>query len=119
MPGRLILALLFVIAGTLHFLLTPTYVSIMPLYLPAPTLLVQISGLCEILGGLGLLYPPTRTAAAWGLVALLIAVMPANLNMALHPGQWPRIPVWILWTRLPLQLPLIGWAWIYTRLGRG
>ena len=78
-------------------------------------LLVRVSGLCEILGGLGLLWPPTRTAAAWGLVALLVCVMPANLNMALHPQHWPKIPFWALWVRVPLQLPIIGWAWRYTR----
>lgn len=114
MPGRIIFAVGFVIAGLLHFVLTPVYVGIMPPYLPEPRLLVQFSGLCEILGGLGLLEPRTRVVAAWGLVALLVAVTPANLNMALHPEQWPRIPTWILWLRVPLQLPLIAWAWLYT-----
>ncbi len=115
MPARLTLGILFVIAGVLHFAITSVYVGIMPAYLPEPRLLVQISGLCEILGGLGILEPRTRVVAAWGLIALLLAVMPANLNMALHPEQWPRIPAWILWMRLPLQLPLILWAWLYTR----
>lgn len=115
MSGRILLAILFLVAGTLHFVITPVYVRIMPAYLPAPRLLVQISGVCEILGGIGLLVPITRAAAAWGLVALLICVMPANLNMALHPGKWPQIPVWLLWLRLPLQLPLLYWSWLYTR----
>ena len=115
MFGRTLFAALFVIAGILHFVLTPAYVAIMPAYLHAPVLLVQISGLCEILGGLGLLWPLARRAAAWGLIALLVCVMPANLNMALHPEQWLRIPAWALWARLPLQLPLIWWAWLYTR----
>ena len=115
MPARLTLGVLFVIAGVLHFAITSVYVGIMPAHLPEPRLLVQISGLCEILGGLGILEPRTRVVAAWGLIALLLAVMPANLNMALHPEQWPRIPVWILWMRLPFQLPLILWAWLYTR----
>ena len=112
---RVIFAVLFLVAGTLHFLLTPMYASIMPPQLPAPVLLVQISGMCEILGGIGLLVPFTRHAAAWGLIALLIAVMPANVTMALHPEQWPKIPAWALWVRLPLQVPLIWWAWLYTR----
>lgn len=115
MPGRIIFGVGFVIAGLLHFILTSIYVSIMPLYLPEPRLLVQISGLCEILGGLGVMEPRTRVVAAWGLVVLLVAVIPANLNMAIHPEQWPRIPTWSLWLRLPLQLPLIAWAWLYTR----
>jgi len=113
--GRYSLAILFILAGALHFVITPVYVSIMPPYLPAPTLLVQISGAFEILGGIGLLVPVTQPLAAWGIIALLICVMPANLNMALHPQHWPTIPVWLLWARIPLQLPLIYWAWLYTR----
>jgi uncharacterized membrane protein len=114
-PGRMTLAALFVVAGLLHFLLTPMYMRIMPGYLPAPRLLVQISGLCELLGGIGLLVPATQRIAAWGLIALLIAVMPANVTMALDHAAWPRIPEWALWMRLPLQIPLIWWAWLYTR----
>jgi uncharacterized membrane protein len=114
-PGRLIFALIFIVAGTLHFVATPVYVKIMPPYLPHPVLLVQISGIAEILGGLGLLYPPTRQAAAWGLVALLVCVMPANVQMALEHAKWPGIPAWALWARLPVQVPLIVWAWLYTR----
>jgi len=115
MSSRPILAVLFVVAGALHFVLTPVYVSIMPAYLPQPALLVQIGGAAEILGGIGLLVPPTRRAAAWGLVLLLVCVMPANLNMALHAGRWPSIPTWVLWARLPLQVPLIWWAWWFTK----
>jgi uncharacterized membrane protein len=116
MPARIVLALLFIAAGLFHFLIPHTYVAIMPSYLPAPLALVYVSGLCEMLGGVGLLFnPPLRRIAAWGLVALLIAVFPANLNMALHPANFPAIPAWTLWLRLPLQLPLIWWAWLYTR----
>ena len=113
--GRLLLAILFIVAGALHFLATSAYVKIVPPYLPVPTLLVYISGICEILGGLGLLLPATRALASWGIVALLIAVLPANLHMALDHAHWPRIPEWLLWARLPLQLLLIAWAWLYTR----
>ena len=113
--GRIMLALLFIIAGVLHFLFTPVYLSIMPPYLPAPRALVLISGAAEALGGVGLLFPATRVAAAWGLVALLVAVLPANLQMALDHQRWPAIPQWLLWARLPMQLPLIWWAWLYTR----
>lgn len=113
--GRAILSILFLIAGALHFLYTPVYLKIMPPYLPSPRLLVQISGVCEMLGGLGLLFPATQTLAAWGLVALLIAVLPANVQMAIEHARWPGIPLWMLWARVPLQLPLIWWAWIYTR----
>lgn len=117
MAPRLLLAILFILAGALHFLITPVYVAIIPPYLPQPTLLVQISGVAEMLGGLGLLFPATQPAAAWGLVLLLLAVMPANVNMALHPGHWPAIPGWLLWARLPLQVPLLYWAFLYTNHG--
>ena len=110
MAARTLLAILFVAAGALHFLITPIYVKIMPAYLPAPVFLVLLSGAAEMLGGLGLLLPVTRSIAVWGLVLLLIAVLPANLNMALHPEHWPGLPHWLLWVRLPLQLPLIYWA---------
>jgi len=113
--GRLILAVVFIVAGILHFFLTATYVKIMPPYLPAHTLLVQLSGVFEILGGIGILVPMTQRFSAWGLIALLVAVSPANIQMAMDHAQWPAIPAWALWLRVPLQLPLMWWAWLYTR----
>ena len=121
MAGRIILAVFFLVAGALHFVLTTTYVKIMPPYLPAHRQLVYLSGFFEMLGGLGLLAPvslwglPARSAAAWGLVALLIAIMPANIYMATDHAKFAPIPLWALLLRLPLQLPLIWWAWLYTR----
>ncbi len=121
MAGRLILAILFIAAGTLHFLMPAFYTKIMPAYLPAPLQLVYISGFFEAVGGLGLLAParvqvfPVRQVAAWGLVALLIAVMPANIYMVTDHEKFATIPLWAVWLRLPLQLPLIWWAWLYTR----
>ncbi len=114
MIGRIILAVLFLVAGCLHFLIPQTYIKIMPPFLPAPRFIVQLSGAAEILGGLGLLVPSTRHAAAWGLVALLIAVFPANIYMVVDHARFASIPLWLLWLRLPLQLPLIYWAWLYT-----
>lgn len=111
--GRGLLAVLFVVAGIWHFVKTGMYVATVPPYLPDPTLLVQISGIAEILGGVGLILPQTRKAAAWGIIALLVAVWPANIQMAMHHAA--SMPGWVLWTRVPLQLPLIWWAWLYTR----
>jgi uncharacterized membrane protein len=78
---------------------------------------VLLSGAAEIAGGLGVLFPvpAVRRAAAWGLVALLIAVMPANVYMVTGHARFPGVPLWAVWARLPLQLPLIWWAWLYTR----
>ena len=90
----------------------------MPTYLPSPRFLVLLSGVFEILGGIGLVVPgmpSVQRLAAWGLVALLIAVSPANVQMALDHARWPGIPEWLLWLRVPLQVPLIWWAWMYTR----
>jgi uncharacterized membrane protein len=76
-----------------------------------------VSGVFEILGGVGLLVPATQRLAAWGLVALYVAVFPANVNMALHriPLGKMEMPVWALWARLPLQGVLIAWAFWFTR----
>ena len=113
--GRVALAVLVLGAGVMHFLFPASYERIVPPYLPAPHLLVLISGACEVLGGAGLLVPSSRRLAAWGLVALLVAVLPANVQMAFDHARWPRIPEWALWARLPIQLPLIWWAWRYTQ----
>ena len=113
--GRLVLGTVYLVAGAGHFLFTRAYMGIMPDYLPAGRELVLLSGAAEMAGGLGVLLPGTRKFAAWGLVALLVAVMPANIWMVQHPERYPSIPSWLLWARLPLQLPLMWWAWLYTR----
>lgn len=111
------MGLLYMTAGVLHFAVTRQYMAIVPDYLPAHRELVLISGAAEIAGGAGILLPPgaMRRSAAWGLIALLIAVSPANVEMAIRHSAFPRIPGWALWARVPLQLPLIYWAWRYTR----
>lgn len=111
------LALLFIAAGVMHFVLPDVFTRIVPPYLPAPLLLVYVSGVFEILGGIGLLVPALRLYAGWGLILLLLAVFPANIHMALHPEAFPRIPAWTLWARLPLQFAMI--AWVYWAACRG
>jgi uncharacterized membrane protein len=116
--GLLFAAIFYVVAGTLHFIKTETYLRIMPPYIPWHLSMVRISGVFEILGGLGLLVSQTQRAAAWGLVALLIAVFPANIYMATHPieaGATSIAPV-LLWGRLPLQLLLVWWVLWCTKL---
>jgi uncharacterized membrane protein len=108
--SRYALALLFVGAGLLHFLRPATYLSIMPPQLPQPLLLVYVSGVFELLGGLGLLAARTRRLAGWGLLALLVAVFPANVYMALIHEQL-HIPGWVAWGRLPLQPIIMWWVW--------
>ncbi len=117
--GRVVMGALYLVAGAGHFILTRVYVGIMPDYLPAHRELVLLSGAAEMAGGLGVLLPWTRRAAAWGIIALLVAVMPANVWMVQHPERWPGIPLWALWVRLPLQGVLVWWAWRYTRPDAG
>ena len=114
--ARVTLAVLFIVAGSLHFLAPQVYVRIVPPYLPAHLGLVYASGVAEVLGGIGLLFPATQRAAAWGLVALLIAVLPANIYMATAHLPAPGVmgQSWAQWLRIPLQIPLIYWAWRYT-----
>ena len=114
---RWLLTVLMVLAGTNHFLDPAVYVAMMPAWLPRPLELVYVSGVFEILGGLGLIFPPTRRLAGWGLIALFIAVFPANLNMAINdlPLGGRPVPSWALWARLPLQIVLIVWAWWVSR----
>lgn len=115
--GGVVLGIVFIAAGTLHFMIPQAYIRIMPPYLPRPGLLIDISGVAELLGGLGLLVRDTRRAAAWGLFALLFAVWPANIYMATAhlPFHGVMGQSWAQWTRVILQIPLIYWAWLYTR----
>lgn len=110
------LAAVFTFAGVMHFVIPRTYEAIMPPYLPAHHELVLISGVAEIVGGLAVLPPSTRNFARWWLLALLVAVFPANLHMAINPedirGFDPsRIPEWALWARLPGQFLFMFWVW--------
>jgi uncharacterized membrane protein len=111
------LALLFVSAGVLHFVRPAPFLRIVPPALPAPGLLVLLSGVAEVAGGLGLLLPATRRLAGWGLLALLAAVFPANVYMVGLASEL-HLPAWVLWARLPLQ-PLLMWAVWRAALRRG
>ena len=115
---RAVLALFFVFAGINHFRQTGFYLRMMPPYVPWHLAMVQISGVAEMVLGLLLLIPAASRTAAWGLIALLIAVFPANLQMALHPETFPEFSPRALWLRLPLQAVLIAWAWWHTGKNR-
>ena len=107
-----ILPVVFVAAGVTHFVKPRFYLDIMPPRIPKPLFWVYFTGVCEILGGAGLLIEPVRAAAGWGLIALLVCVFPANIDM-LRRG-FARAPLWwkaALIARLPLQLLLIVWVY--------
>ncbi len=114
-----VMAAFYLTAGVMHFVSPEFFVEIMPAYLPWHLELVYLSGAIEIVLAVLLAIPVTRTLAAWGTIALLIAVFPANLNMALNDirpdGPWGPPSTLALWLRLPMQLVLIAWAWWYTR----
>lgn len=107
---RLLLSAFFILAGIMHFEKTPAYLSVMPPYIPHPFAAVYVSGLFEVLLGLLVIPVKTRRLAGWGLIVLLLAVFPANIHMALHPELFPRIPVWMLYLRLPVQFMLMIWV---------
>ena len=112
---KAVFGLFFVAAGVNHFLATGFYLRMMPAYVPWHVELVYLSGHAEIALGILVLIPTTSRLAAWGLIALLIAVFPANLQMALHPDTFPEFSATGLWGRLPLQAVLVAWAYRYTR----
>jgi uncharacterized membrane protein len=100
----------FIAAGAMHFVRPAMYQKIVPPQLGHAAELVVISGICEIAGGIGLLLPRTRRAAGLGVVALLLAVWPANIYMAVEAERFSRVaPLWALWARVPVQLLLIWW----------
>ena len=116
MPSRSRIALgaFFLAAGALHFVKPRPYESIMPEALPAHRELVYISGVAEMAGGAGVLADRTRRAAGWWLIATMLAVFPANVNMAVNAERFQRIPEPLLWARLPLQGAIVYWIWRVT-----
>ena len=115
--SRTLLGLTFVVAGALHFVSPETYERIMPPYLPLHRELVYLSGAAEIAGGLGLFHERTRPAAGIGLILLLLAVWPANLQMLLDAQAAGKSGSYValLWARMPLQVLLVYWVWRLSR----
>ena len=108
-------ALLFLGAGIAHFVYSGFFLRLMPPYLPYHLELIHISGVIEITLALLLLIPVTSRWAAWGIIALLIAVFPANIQMSLHPETFPEFNPGAIHVRLLLQAVLIAWAYWYAR----
>lgn len=113
--SKYLLCVFFVAAGLNHFINPAFYLKIMPPYLPWHLFLVYLSGFFEVALGTLLLAPAFTRTAAWGLIALLVAVFPANIHMATNPQLYPDINPLALWLRLPLQAVFIAWAYWHTR----
>jgi uncharacterized membrane protein len=107
---------LFYIASGINHLWHPDfYLHIMPDHYFHPATLVLLSGEAEILGGVGLLIPPTRRVSAYGIALMLVVFLDVHQFMLRHPERFAAIPEWILWARVPLQFALIAWAWSFTK----
>lgn len=109
-----VMALLYIAAGVNHFKNPKMYIRIIPPFFKNPSQINLFAGIAEILLGILLLYYATTSLAAWGIIALLIAVFPSHIYMLTNEKAASRIPRWLLWLRLPLQLLLIYWAYLYT-----
>lgn len=121
-PLRYVMGAFYVGAGVLHLVLPDLYAQVVPPAFPRPLALVYLSGVAEVVLGVGVLVERTRRVAAWGIVALLVAVFPANVYMATAPVVLEGVPAWasrppeaLTLARLPLQALLVAWAWWYTR----
>jgi uncharacterized membrane protein len=101
----------FLFAGLMHFLKPRPYVAMVPDALPRKHDIVYASGVAEMAGGAGVLVTGTRRAAGWWLIATLIAIFPANVNMAVNAERFRAVPEPLLWARLPVQGALIAWVW--------
>lgn len=113
--SKFIFAGLLILAGILHFIMPKFYLKIMPPYLPAPYLLVILSGIAEIICGILLLFPATQNMGAIATIALLIAVFPANIEMSRKYFHKKRKGFWWTIVRLPLQILMIWWAYKFLK----
>lgn len=111
MRRRLPLGIFFVFAGAMHFVRPDTYATIIPDPLPAKQQLVYASGAAEIAGGLAVLPARSAPLGGWWLIATLLAIFPANVEMALQAGRFKAIPEPLLWARLPFQAVFLAWVW--------
>jgi uncharacterized membrane protein len=109
-----LMGLAYILAGINHFVHPDFYMKMLVGFLPYPSALNMISGAIEIILGIGVMLPKTRKVSAWGIILLLIAVFPANINMAIHANEW-GLSVIGLYARLPIQFLLIWWAFVYTK----
>jgi aldehyde dehydrogenase (NAD+) len=110
-----LLSVFFIVAGIAHFINPAFYMAMMPPFIPYPEFMVALSGVIEVALGLLILWPKFRILAAWSMIALLIAVFPANIYMFSHPELFPDVPSWAHSVRLPFQALFIAWVYSFTK----
>lgn len=121
-PLRYVMGLVYVVAGLAHFLAPKAFARAVPPRLPRPVGLVYLSGVAELVLGVGVMFDRTQRPSAWGIIALLAAVFPANVHLArsdtlddLVPEEYAGVVRVAAWLRLPFQPALMAWTWWYTR----
>lgn len=110
----IVMGIFYIFAGIMHFIKPKFYLRIMPPFLPYHLALVYISGIAEIALGILLFFPFFTVWAAWGIIALLVAVFPANIYQMIAKGAGMKVSRWVLILRLPIQFLFIAWAWWHT-----
>ncbi|TVZ15087.1 hypothetical protein [Maribacter sp. MAR_2009_72] len=110
-----VMAFIYILAGIMHFVKPKVYLRIMPRYLPFHKELVLLSGVAEILLGIGLFFKETRTLASFGIITMLLVFLLVHFYMLSSEKASAGFPKWILWARLPLQILLIYWAYSYVK----
>jgi uncharacterized membrane protein len=114
--GLYVMAAFYLFAGLNHFRSPESYQPMMPPYIPFPDLMIALSGGAEIILGIGLFFEPSRKLAAWGVIALLLAIFPVHFYMyAERDTLFAWVPLWLIIARIPMQFVLMYWAYIYTR----
>ncbi|WP_179018359.1 DoxX family protein [Winogradskyella forsetii] len=111
--GLYIMAAIYVLAGIIHFIKPKMYMRIMPKYLPNHKALVYLSGIAEMLLGIGLCIPAIKNMAIFGIIAMLAVFLLVHFYMLSGEKASAGIPKWILILRIPLQFGLMYWAWVY------
>lgn len=114
LKARIAASVMFILTGITHFTNTSAFLEITPDFIPATREMIYLSGILEILGAIGLQIPKFRKFSAWGLILLLIAVFPANINAAVNDIRTEvafGIGSWYLWVRLLFQPVFIWWVW--------
>jgi uncharacterized membrane protein len=108
-----LMAAMYIVAGLFHFIKPKMYMRIMPSYLPNHRALVYLSGIAEIILGLGLCFSPFRDLAIYGIIVMLLIFLSVHFYMLSGKKAAAGLPRWVLVLRIPLQLGLIYWAWWY------